>query len=470
MMMNPGKLAWRLLARRFTKLNGLDIHQKDVIRRTGQSIFMRLLRTGISFVFNVLLMRLLGAEGAGVYALAYTITRVASIVGRVGMDQAVVRFTAANAALNDWRRVRGVYQHALLLCLILSALAMTAVFASAPLIGRIFSDSTLVEPLRWMSLSIIPWSFLWLQSFFLQGIERIEDSIFVQSMGVPIVNIPILLLMTGAFGVVGAAMSYAVACALIALLGLRLWKRYTPQLREVEGAFERRELLQTSMPLFWMDLTMVLIGVSDTLLLGYFTTSQAVGVYDAAKRISVLTSAFLVAAAYVATPKFAALHAKGEFDKLASLARNTARLTTLMALPALVVFTLFPEAIMGIYGAEFREGGIILFILAIGQFINAATGATGYLLIMTGHEKTMRNITLGASAFKLALYFLLIPSMGYVGAALATMIGDSARELLAVYYIYRKLSMLTLPIPGAWARAGKRQMARVRVALAATLR
>jgi O-antigen/teichoic acid export membrane protein len=426
----------------------LESQEKELMRRSGKSILMRLLRTGISFSFNVLLMRLLGAEGAGVYALAYTLTRISSIIGRMGLDQAVVRFTAAGTAQNNWKQVGGVYRHAVTISAVLSSLTALLLFIAAPLIADLFDEPTLVEPLRWMSLSIVPWSFLWLQSFFLQGIERIEDSIFVQTMGIPIVNIPILLLLTGAFGIIGAAMSYVIATMLIALLGYRLWRRYTPQLRDLPGVFDRDTLLRTSLPLFWMDLTMVVIGAGDNLLLGYFSGSEAVGIYDAAKRISVLTSAFMMATVYVVTPKFAAMHSSRQYDKLASLARNTAKITTLLSLPYLSIFLIAPGWVMGIYGEAFQQGGIVLFLLAIGQFINAATGATGYLLIMTGYEKVMRNITFAASALKIALFLLLIPPLGYVGAAVATMIADSARELLAIFYIYRCLSILTLPLPG----------------------
>jgi O-antigen/teichoic acid export membrane protein len=447
-MLNVYRPVWHLMLQVFPKLKNMQAQEKDTVVRTGKSIFMRLLRTGISFAFNVLLMRMLGAEGAGVYELAYAITRISTFVGRFGLDQAIVRFTAANNATEDYTKINGVYRHALMISTAMASLATVVVFLAAPLFASLFGEPTLVEPLRWMAFAIIPWSFLWIQSDFLQGIERTEDSMFVQTMGIPIVNIPFLVILTGAFGVVGAAMSYVIATVMIAFLGFRLWRRYTPQLRTVLGDFDRSTLLKTSMPLFWMDITMVFIGTSDTLLLGYFATSQAVGIYAAAKRISNLTSAFMQATVYVATPKFAAMYAKGEHDQLSSLARSVAKLTTLLALPYLGIFLLIPGVVMSIYGEEFRQGGIVLFILAIGQFINAATGATGFLLIMTGHEKVMRNVTFAANALKIALLLLMIPPMGYVGAALATMIGDASRELLAVFYIYRKLHIVTLPLPG----------------------
>jgi O-antigen/teichoic acid export membrane protein len=437
----------KFLTRFFPRLGKLDAQNKDMVRRTFNSMFLRVVRTGISFGFNVLLARTLGAEGAGVYALAYTITRISSIVGRIGMDQAVLRFTAANASQQKWSEVRGVYAHSMLITTLLSALITVVIFFAAPLLAIIFQEDTLTEPMRWMSLTILPMSWTFMQAHLLQGIEKIEDAIFVQTMGVPIVNIPFLILLGGVYGVTGAAMSLVLSTAIIAFLGMRLWKRYTPELAQYTANFDRDTLLKTSYPLFWTDMTLVFIGLSDVLLLGVFKDSATVGIYDQAKRISVLVSAFLGATSYVAAPKFAAMYAKGELDKLGRLARNAARLSVIVSLPYIIVFLLFPGWIMGIYGEEFVQGAPVLVILAIGQFINAATGAVGFLLVMTGHEKIMRNITLSTNALKVILFFVLIPPFGFIGAALATAIGDSTRNILAFLQVYDKLKIITIPVP-----------------------
>ena len=44
------------------------------------------------------------------------------------------------------------------------------------------------------------------------------------------------------------------------------------------------------------------------------------------------------------------------------------------------------------FGEGFVKGSLALIILAIGQFINAATGPVNSLLIMTGKQKLNRNI------------------------------------------------------------------------------
>ncbi|HEX2619166.1 MAG TPA: flippase [Phototrophicaceae bacterium] len=442
------KRVTKVLIRYFPKLRTLDEHNKDMIYRTFNSLFMRLVRTGISFVFNVLLARLLGAEGAGVYALAYTITRISSLIGRIGLDNAVLRFTAANASQKDWNKVAGVYRHAMVVMTALSSAVAFVVFLAAPLFARLFNEPTLIEPMHWMAISILPWSWSFMQGQLLQGLQKIEDSIFVQTLGSSIIAIPFLLLLGSKFGVVGAAMSFVLGNAIVALLGLRLWKRYTPQIADMKGEFDRDLLMRTSYPLFWTDFTMVFIGLADTLLLGFFADKSAVGIYDQAKRVSVLGSAFLAATSFVAVPKYAALFADGQIEKMGRLARNTARLATLLSLPYLVLFVIFPGWVMSIFGPEFAQGGTVLAILSISRLIDSVTGDVGYLLIMSGNEKVMRNVTLWTNLLKIGFYFVLIPPFGYVGAAVGTMLGDSARNIILFLEVYSRLRIITLPLPG----------------------
>ena len=105
----------------------------------------------------------------------------------------------------------------------------------------------------------------------------------------------------------------------------------------------------------------------------------------------------------------------------------------------------FPEPILRLFGPDFVTGAPLLRLLSIGQFINVATGSVGYLLMMTGHERTLRlNITL-ATAVNLWLCLWLIPKMGPFGAAIATAVPLALMNLLSAYFVYTKLRIVTIP-------------------------
>ena len=440
--MSVSVFAQRLLTRL-----GFSENMHKALFRFGAAMILRGSRIVVSFAFNVLLARTLGAEGVGVYFLAYTIARISTIISKVGLDQTLLRYTAAHVAQDQWNRVKGAAYRGLSIAAGLSVLTTAVVFALAPLFARLFDEPALEEPLRWIALSILPWSLLTLFSQLLQGLNRIGDAIFVQTIGIMLVNIPLLLLLGTVNGAAGATASFTLSTCIILVLGWRLWRRYTPELRNVTPEFDVKTLLETSIPLFWFDFTVLAVGMSDTLEIGFFTDSKSVGVYNTAKRVSTLASALLTSINLVVAPQFAAMHAKNEVAQLGKLARDAARLVTLLSVPIVIVFFLIPGTILGIFGAEFVGGAPVLKIMIMGEFVNAVTGPVGVLLLMSGHEKLMRNNAIATSLVYLALLVILTSAFGIMGSAWALAIGVISRNIIAMLLAYRALSIVILPLP-----------------------
>lgn len=118
----------------------------------------------------------------------------------------------------------------------------------------------------------------------------------------------------------------------------------------------------------------------------------------------------------------------------------------MFAAPVLLLFIVAPSWVMGLFGPEFTTGGTVLLVLALGQFINVATGSVGFVLIMTGNERLARNNTVIAATVSLVLNVLLIPRLGALGAAIATAASIASLNLSAAYLVKRQLGILTIPL------------------------
>ena len=102
--------------------------------------------------------------------------------------------------------------------------------------------------------------------------------------------------------------------------------------------------------------------------------------------------------------------------------------------------------IMGLFGDEFVSGSLPLIILAIGQFINAATGPVNNVLIMTGRQKLNRNIMVGATIVAVILDLILIPRFGAVGAACVNTGGVLIMNIIPFFLIKKYYGFYTLDI------------------------
>ena len=76
---------------------------------------------------------------------------------------------------------------------------------------------------------------------------------------------------------------------------------------------------------------------------------------------------------------------------------------------------------MLIFGGDFINGYSILMILVIAAYIQAIFGIGGTTLIMTGFPKINMINTFIACALNICLNIILIPKIGFVGSAWATL-------------------------------------------------
>jgi O-antigen/teichoic acid export membrane protein len=426
---------------------GMDHHMKEVVRGTTTAFILKALGTGLSFGFNIILARLLGAKGAGVYYLALTVTTIASVVGRLGLDNTLLRFTAANAEQKDWDKVAGIYRMGIRIAVGASILVTLIILISASWIAQgIFSEETLTAPLRLMAFGILPMSLLILHAELLKGLKRIRDAMMIQSVGLPMLGVPLLAILGVSLGLLGAAVAYVISAFAVLLLGIGFWRRATPQLRNLNGCFDIRLLISTSLPLFWVTSMNLVMSWTDIIMLGIWTDSKTVGIYGVAARTAMLTSFILPAVNSIVAPKFAGLYAQKDYQSLSTLARNSAQIMTCLAAPVLLLFVVAPKWVLGFFGTGFISGANVLVILAIGQFVNVSTGSVGYLLMMSGYEKLMRNTIIVSAVFNILLNSILIPKYGISGAAIATAISLAMMNLVSAALVYWKLSIITLPI------------------------
>ena len=419
---------------------------QELLHGASVAFALKVLAAGLAFGLNVVLARLLGAEGSGIFFLAFTIVLIVAAIGRVGMENALVRFIAANIAANQPGKVLGVYRKAMLYSLAAATLFSMLLYLLAPWMSQvIFTKPELTKPLTIMALAVVPLALLTLHAYALQGLKKIAASVSVLRVIVPLVTCLVALLFVPAYGIDAAVWGYLLATVVTLLIGRWLWQRATHPFNTHPAEFDRSELLASSMPLFGVVLMNMVITWSPMLFLGVWESSKNVGIYSAASRTAMLTSFVLVAVNSIAAPKFAALYQQGDIQALGAVARNSAKIMIVLASPALLLFLLFPEWVLSVFGEEFKQGAVVLMILSAGQFINVATGSVGYLLMMSGHERLMRNNLLFCAIVGVLLNLWLIPNYGIVGGAISAAITLSMQNIIAMILVSKKLNIMTVP-------------------------
>jgi O-antigen/teichoic acid export membrane protein len=304
---------------------------------------------------------------------------------------------------------------------------------------------------------LLPFALLNLYGELLKAGHHQALSSLVQGAALPLLSLLLLFVFADQIQDASAAATvYLTANLMVLVLSHVLWRRtLPPSSAPSTQPIGWRSLLATAMPMYGSAIADVVMTFSDVLILGLFVTATDVGIYTAAARTALLTRFLLLANSAVAAPRFAALHAAQDHAGLAKLALRSTLLTTVASVPLLLMFLLFPEKILSLFGPQFEAGAQVLMVLTLGQFVNAATGPVGYLLNMSGYHRIEGRIAVVGALMTVGLCFALIPLWGILGAAAANAIATAGCNLLRVYFAQTLLGILMLPIPSGWLRRPK---------------
>ena len=416
-----------------------NAENRELLLSSGLAFVIRVLGALSGFAATFFIARHLGASESGYYFLAFTVVTVVSAFSRVGLDNTVLRFTGGSPEL-----AVSATSKAFLLMLLVSLLCGAALYFFSPTLSvAVFSKPELSPVLRNMSLGVLGLSGLTLAAMALQGLRRVSASIFILNIAVNLVLILSLTFFSVNSGQ-SLALVYGLASLFVFALGAAWFAWFRPRVNQQSLSWAA--LIASCGPLWVVVIMAQMVQWSGQFVAGAYVSSDTLAQLAVAQRTAMLSSFILIAVNLVVAPRFAQLYKNDDMQGLERLAIKAVKLITLIAVPVIGGMLLFPEFLMGLFGEEFTDGAALLRILAVGQFINAMTGSVGFLLIMSGHERDMRNVTLVCGTVALLLTWVLTAQFGVTGAAIGTAIAVATQNLLAVYFVKKRLGFNTLAV------------------------
>lgn len=409
------------------------------------SMLIKLSAAFFGVIVSIILARLLGAEDLGVYQLSISILTTFTVIGKLGLDNALLKFISFHHYNMDWDKIRGLRRNSFLITLVTSSIIVLVLIIMSDFIAiKIFHEPQLSLALKIISIAVFPLVSIHLHSEMLKGIGKIKTGMFMQSAFITIVNLAIIpfLYFWTELNLSTLLASYSVSIILVFVVSLVLWNKSCPIIyKQSDPNFSLKELLDASIPLMWVSSFNLILSYMDIYMIGVFLSSEAVGLYSIASKIVLMSSMILVAFNGVLSPKFSILSSNGEREKLEFLVQCSTLVLTVISLFIYIVLVIFNKPILGLFGSEFIKSSGIFVVLATGQFFVLATGPVGSLLMMSGHaEFHKRNIIISAVT-NLIFNLFLIPIMGAMGAAIATVISIVIKNILAVVYVKKTLNI-----------------------------
>lgn len=403
--------------------------------------------SGMAFQFLAayFLARMLGANGYGTFAYAFSWGQLISAIGLLGLDQLVVREVSKRRSEGDGEirpLVRWTGLRSFLTLLLFSAIG----FLSSFLPLEPFSDPDTLFAFRGSMIAAPFLGAIALQRATLHGLKVLVTGQFLEKAMRPLLLIlgtSLLYFLLERFDVRDAIMINVLGILITFSLGSLILAHRLPEKKQKSEEEEfQKDLFRTASWTFLSISWIQILGAQwDILVLGGLGRMEDVGILQIALRISWLLVFFLNTFEVSLAPNLAEWHRGGDMGRIQRSLTKGVRSISLLSLPLAVPILFFPEALMSIFGTSFEEGKYALIILAASRGLGLLSGPTAYILMMTGHQKEALRIFSISIGTHLLLSLILIPYYGIMGAAIAFAVRSLLERGLGFWKVHRTLGI-----------------------------
>jgi len=443
-------------------LNALqDKDFSELFKKGGLSFLIRIGGQVMGFLLTLIIARYFGASGLGDYVLAIIVLRVFAMISKLGVDTTSIRVIASFSSQNKFKSIK-YFRKKIVLLLIATTLVFSSImYFNAVLLASFIGANP--EYIKLNSFLVLPMTFFILHYQSLRGLKKIAEFSFFYRMSETLFTIvSILVIMQFNKDASVPIYGYVTSMCIVSILTFISYN-YWFNVKSKEGINEQeldlmplKNILAISMPLMFAQSVQFIMAWTDKLMIGNMMTSQDVGIYHIAFKLSMFATIGLMAINSIAAPKFAELYAKQDFEGLKKVVNQSTKFIFWSTIPLVIIFFIFPEFLLGLFGDKFKIGVTAFIFLSCGRLISSFSGSVGNLLQMTGKQVMFMNILFAGACINVALNYLLIPSdnlfaefgvSGINGAALASMISLSTWNLAMVYFVKREFGFYTFYNP-----------------------
>ncbi|WP_427007448.1 lipopolysaccharide biosynthesis protein [Pseudarthrobacter sp. H2] len=198
-----------------------------------------------------------------------------------------------------------------------------------------------------------------------------------------------------------------------------------PSIRGLVNWSVAARAIRLGFPLAMAGLAIFLLSAGDRIIIQVLQGTEETGRYQVAYVVGSVVILLLTFTGTAWTPRFAAL--RDDAARWALAAHSRDELYRVLMPMILGVTVAAPVALRVVAPPSFRPESlaIVVFLVAVSAFPVAASGATGQLLITQRRGTVIGLVTAVAAVTNIVLNFMLVPALGILGAAVATVLAYS---------------------------------------------
>ncbi len=408
-----------------------------------QTIFKNIFWLSVSQISRLLRVgtllyaaRALGTSEYGVFAYILSIVGIFSIFSDMGVNGLLVRDTA-----NHPERRREYFATSFWIKISLVALTCLLLFICAPHFIKIEAALYLIPIAGLLIIFDAVRDFI---VAYIRGLEKMEGEtliVTVLNVVLAILGFTILVLYPSAEALL---IVYTASSAVATLVSIVLARK---QIFQIRNSFQKniaQEIFKNGWPIALAGAFGLLMLNVDIIMLGLWRSASEIGLYAAGQKIVQVLYSVPALISIAIFPTTAAIIKTGDMEKEKVLNEKSMSAIFLFVIPLVVGGILLGKPIFSfVFGPEYIEGAVAFSLLLVNIFFIFPGVIIANLVLAHNQQGKMFKYVIAAALVNILLNIILIPKIGIVGAALATLVAQAINYGFTWYQI-RKVSPFAL--------------------------
>ncbi|WP_129115399.1 flippase [Halegenticoccus tardaugens] len=387
---------------------------------------------------EAIIVRSLAPGQFGHIALTYTIVSSCGSVALLGVPEGVTRLLSSETnSKNQLKILKSGY----LICIFSGILSAITIYFLRYRISAVMND----EYLQHYIVLFLPYLLIFplanVSFAALRAQKRSFDAVISKNLGARVLALFSLgILLAVGLPSFGAAVYWVSVPFFLALLATRFVNHDFNVCSVIDEKITQSAILKLwsfSWPLAFGSMIFLLLSNLDILMIGYFLEPSSVGYYRAIQPLRQLPTFVLTAFTFFYLPVATEHFVNNRTSELNSLYRVSTKWIILVTFPPILVFALFSSSVVQVFfTAEYLPAAPVLSILTAGLFFRAIVGLDGDMVKAIDRPRIELVSALIGMTANFLLNIMLIPRLGIIGAAVATVIGYFIYNMVEVSAIY----------------------------------
>jgi O-antigen/teichoic acid export membrane protein len=389
----------------------------------------------------IILARCLDPTTYGLLFLSISVINVSALLSDFGIGYSVSRYVAKYEAV-DKSYLRNIVKMGLVYKALFGIAVTVLLIIFASTISSVIGQEELKIYLLIGGIAVFFKTLIDFSNKIFQGFQQLNYVTYIETLRGLCILLFVLGLVLLGYGGLGAICGYTISYIIVGAISVFIvLNRFYSKL-QTSIHYISKEILHYAFPLMLINASFLIYMEMDTLMIGYFLSSEDVAFYRMPKEIIRMIA--LPAAAIGAAVAPALVHGKSSMglNDIQDLVFQAHRFIMLLFIPASVALVILAKPIIiYTFGPSYFQSVIVLQLMSIYLLFFTIALIVSPSLDYLGHASIRSKLIIISALLNFVLNIFLIPKYGPPGAVFSTIFTYSIYVSINVYILSDELEM-----------------------------